>query len=110
LIAEASQRFGAPAHWIRAVMRAESAGDKGALSPKGAMGLMQIMPETYAELRLRHHLGVDPYAPRNNILAGAAYLRDREALSKAANSGKVDSELRPIRRIPVNPSQGMAEA
>jgi hypothetical protein len=76
LIAEASQRFGVPEHWIRAVMQAESAGDKGALSPKGAMGLMQIMPETYAELRLRHRLGADPYAPRNNILAGAAYLRE----------------------------------
>jgi hypothetical protein len=78
LIAEASQRFGVPEHWIRAVMRAESAGDTSALSPKGAMGLMQVMPETYAELRLRHHLGADPYAPRNNILAGAAYLREMQ--------------------------------
>jgi hypothetical protein len=34
------------------------------------------MPETYAELRLRYHLGTDPYEPRNNILAGAAYLRE----------------------------------
>ena len=40
------------------------------------MGLMQIMPETYAELRLRYHLGADPYAPRSNILAGAAYLHE----------------------------------
>jgi hypothetical protein len=40
------------------------------------MGLMQIMPETYAELRFRYHLGADPYEPRNNILAGAAYLRE----------------------------------
>ncbi len=76
LIAEASQRFGVPAHWIRAVMQLESDGDKGSVSPKGAMGLMQIMPETYAELRLRYHLGTDPYEPRNNILAGAAYLRE----------------------------------
>jgi Transglycosylase SLT domain len=76
LIAEASQRFGVPAHWMRAVMQAESTGDTGALSPKGAMGLMQVMPETYAELRLRYHLGADPYEPRNNILAGAAYLRE----------------------------------
>lgn len=76
LIAEASQRFGVPAHWIRAVMQAESTGDTDALSPKGAMGLMQVMPETYAELRLRYHLGADPYEPRNNILAGAAYLRE----------------------------------
>jgi hypothetical protein len=76
LIAEASQRFGVPAHWIRAVMQAESTGDTGAMSPKGAMGLMQVMPETYAELRLRYHLGTDPYEPHNNILAGAAYLRE----------------------------------
>jgi Transglycosylase SLT domain len=76
LIAEASQRFGVPAHWIRAVMQQESTGDTGALSPKGAMGLMQVMPETYAEMRLRYHLGTDPYEPRNNILAGAAYLRE----------------------------------
>jgi hypothetical protein len=75
-IAEGSQRFGVPGHWIRAVMQQESNGDKTVLSPKGAMGLMQIMPETYAELRLRYHLGDDPYTPHNNILAGAAYLRE----------------------------------
>src|SRR3546814_17899607 len=40
------------------------------------MGLMQLMPETWAELRQRHGLGIDPYAPRDNILAGAAYLRE----------------------------------
>ena len=74
-IAEASQRFGVPAHWIRAVMRLESDGDDRTLSRKGTMGLMQVMPETYAELRLRYHLGDDPYEPRNNILAGTAYLR-----------------------------------
>lgn len=75
-VAEASQRFGVPAHWIRAVMQQESIGGKGAVSPKGAMGLMQVMPETYAELRLRYRLDADPYEPRNNILAGAAYLRE----------------------------------
>ena len=40
------------------------------------MGLMQIMPKTYAELRARHQLGADAYNPRDNILAGAAYLRE----------------------------------
>jgi hypothetical protein len=45
---EASQRFGIPASWIRAVMQVESFGDVRALSPKGAMGLMQIMPEAWA--------------------------------------------------------------
>jgi hypothetical protein len=37
---------------------------------------MQIMPETWADLRLRYGLGNDPYDPRDNILAGAAYLRE----------------------------------
>lgn len=75
-IAEAAQRFGVPAAWIRAVLRAESAGDRRAISPKGAMGLMQIMPDTWAGLRARHGLGRDPYDPHDNILAGAAYLRE----------------------------------
>lgn len=75
-IAEASQSFGIPAAWIRAVMRVESAGDVRAISPKGAMGLMQIMPDTWADLRARHRLGSNPYDPRDNILAGAAYLRE----------------------------------
>jgi len=76
IVAEASQRFGIPKSWIRAVMRAESTGDARAISSVGAMGLMQIMPETWADLRLRHHLGGDPFSPRDNILAGAAFLRE----------------------------------
>lgn len=75
-IPEAAQRFGVPEAWIRAVMRVESAGDVRAISSAGAMGLMQIMPATWAELRVRHRLGSNPYDPRDNILAGAAYLRD----------------------------------
>lgn len=75
-ITEASQHFGVPEHWIRAVLRAESAGDVRALSSAGAMGLMQVMPDTWAELRTRHRLGRDPYEPRNNIMAGTAYLRE----------------------------------
>lgn len=76
LVAEASRRFGIPAAWIRAVMHAESFGDVRAISPKGAMGLMQIMPETWAALRRRYSLGVDPYDAHDNIMAGAAYLRE----------------------------------
>jgi len=75
-IAEASRRFGVPIVWIRAVMRAESAGESRAVSSAGAMGLMQIMPATWAGLRTRHGLGRDPYDPRDNILAGVAYLRE----------------------------------
>jgi membrane-bound lytic murein transglycosylase B len=74
-IAEASQRFGIPEFWIDAVLQAESAGDGRAISSAGAMGLMQIMPATWSALRQRHGLGRDPYDPRDNILAGAAYLR-----------------------------------
>ena len=75
-VAEAEQRFVVPAHWILAVMRRESAGDVRAVSEKGAMGLMQIMPDTWDELRARYGLGRDPFDPRDNILAGAAYLRE----------------------------------
>lgn len=75
-INEASRRFGVPAHWIRAVLDVESAGNARAKSQKGAMGLMQVMPDTWAELRLRYGLGNDPYDPHDNILAGSAYLRE----------------------------------
>lgn len=75
-ITEAAQRFAIPEHWIRAVLRAESAGDVRAISSAGAMGLMQVMPDTWAGLRVRHGLGRDPYDARDNIMAGAAYLRE----------------------------------
>ncbi len=75
-VAEASHRFGIPATWIRAVMRAESFGDVRAVSPKGAIGLMQIMPETWAGLRQRYRLGANPFDAHDNIIAGAAYLRE----------------------------------
>ncbi|MEQ1515863.1 MAG: lytic transglycosylase domain-containing protein [Usitatibacteraceae bacterium] len=75
-IAEAARRFDIPAHWIRNVMRVESAGDSRAVSSAGATGLMQIMPATWKELRVRYRLGSDPFDPRDNILAGAAYLRE----------------------------------
>lgn len=75
-IAEAAQRFGIPEGWIIAVMGAESAGDTRAISHAGAMGLMQVMPSTWEYLRVRYRLGSDPFDPRENILAGAAYLRE----------------------------------
>ncbi|WP_082382537.1 lytic transglycosylase domain-containing protein [Brevundimonas sp. DS20] len=84
-IAEASQRFGIPEAWIRAVMRVESADDPTATSHAGAMGLMQVMPGTYAELRARYGLGANPYDPRDNILAGTAYLR--EMLDRYGSAG-----------------------
>ena len=76
LIQEASRRFAVPARWIAEVMQIESRGGAGAVSPKGAIGLMQVMPSTYANLAARYGLGADPWNPRDNVLAGAAYLRE----------------------------------
>jgi hypothetical protein len=75
-IHEASGRFGIPELWIRRVMRQESGGQEDVISWAGAMGLMQVMPDTYADLRGRYALGDDPFDPHNNILAGTAYLRE----------------------------------
>src|SRR3546814_12122015 len=74
-IAEAARRYALPENWIRAVMRAESAGctelDGPPITPSaGAMGLMSLMPQTWAELLQRHGLGIAPYPPLHNILAG----------------------------------------
>lgn len=79
-IAEASARFGIPEGWIRQVMQAESDGRTelaGApiTSRTGAMGLMQLMPATWSDMRALHRLGTDPHDPHDNIVAGAAYLR-----------------------------------
>jgi len=75
-VAEAARRFGIPEAWIWAVMRVESGGNSRAVSRAGAMGLMQIMPATWAALRARYRLGPDPFNVRDNIMAGAAYLRE----------------------------------
>ena len=57
-------------------MRQESGGQEDVISWAGAMGLMQVMPDTYDGLRARYNLGDDPFNPHNNILAGTAYLRE----------------------------------
>jgi hypothetical protein len=80
-IEEAAQRFDIPARWIRDVMRAESAGcvlldGRPITSSAGAMGLMQLMPQTWQVQRERLDLGDDPHDPRDNILGGSAYLRE----------------------------------
>ena len=80
-VVEASNRFGVPQTWIRAVMQLESGGrttlggNLPITSSAGAMGLMQVMPSTYEDMRRQNGLGFDPYDPHDNILAGAAYLR-----------------------------------
>jgi hypothetical protein len=58
-----------PARWIRAVIQIESGGDEHAISPRGAMGLMQLMPGTWVELGVRYGFGLDPFDP-------TAYLRE----------------------------------
>jgi soluble lytic murein transglycosylase-like protein len=79
-IDEASARFGIPTSWIERVMRAESNGQttlngRPIRSRAGAMGLMQLMPGTWATMRTRLALGSNPDDPRDNILAGTFYLR-----------------------------------
>ncbi|RUV29244.1 lytic transglycosylase domain-containing protein [Mesorhizobium sp. M5C.F.Ca.IN.020.32.2.1] len=108
-IAEASKRFRVPERWIRAVLEAESAHDVRAVSSAGAMGLMQVMPGTWEELRARHSLGDDPFDPRDNILAGTAYLREMldrygkiSAMLAAYNAGpsRYDAYLSTGRPLP----------
>lgn len=97
-IDEASDRFGIPEAWIRAVISAESGGrttvsGQPITSPAGAKGPMQVMPQTYDELRLRYGLGTDPADPEQNILAGTAYLKElydrfgRAGMFAAYNAG-----------------------
>jgi len=120
-IAAAAHRFDIPEAWIAAVMRAESGGQatmdgEPIRSPAGAMGLMQVMPQTYAALRARYGLGADPYAPRDNILAGAAYLRellDRYGVPwflAAYNAGpaRLDAFLRTGRALPAETQRYLA--
>jgi hypothetical protein len=80
LIQEASRRFNVSGQWIRAVIMIESGGrtmltpTRPITSPAGAMGLMQLMPGTWQQMRRAYGLGTDPYDPHDNILAGTAVL------------------------------------
>lgn len=81
-IQEASRRYNVSGLWIRAVMLIESGGRtmlddrRPIVSSAGAMGLMQLMPKTWSEMRAAHRLGTDPFDPHDNVMAGAAYLSD----------------------------------
>ncbi|MDF7674099.1 lytic transglycosylase domain-containing protein [Acetobacteraceae bacterium ESL0709] len=113
-IREASERFDVPDVWIRAVMKQESGGhlydSNGGLitSAPGAMGLMQVMPPAYDDLRQQYNLGPDPYDPHDNIMAGTAYIRQMydiygtPGFLAAYNDGpgNVDHYLRQNRPLP----------
>ena len=68
LAAESARHTGLPEALIRSIMHAESGFQPNAVSPKGAIGLMQLMPQTAQGLH------ADPHDPRQNVEAGAAYL------------------------------------
>jgi len=66
----AADRYGLPRWLVRGVMAAESGSQPSAVSPKGAIGLMQLMPAT------AQALGANPHDPAQNVDAGARYLRE----------------------------------
>jgi soluble lytic murein transglycosylase len=69
-VQEAAGLYSLPVELLLAVITIESGFEPKAVSPRGAMGLMQVMPVTAAEMRI-----ADPFDPRDNILGGARYLR-----------------------------------
>ena len=112
-IRQAANRFSVPQQWIRAVMRQESGGQEyrygqPIVSGAGAMGLMQLMPATYADMQAQNGLGSDPFEPHDNIMAGTAYIRlmyDRygaPAFLAAYNAGpqRLDDYLNTGRSLP----------
>src|SRR5882724_3869118 len=70
LVEAAARKNGLPPNFVHSVVSAESGYKTDALSPKGAIGLMQLMPAT------AQTYGVNPHDPSQNVEAGAAYLRD----------------------------------
>jgi soluble lytic murein transglycosylase-like protein len=65
-----AQQYGVPPALVRAIIQIESAWQPGVVSSKGAMGLMQLMPQTVREYNLRN-----PYDPKSNIEAGIKRLK-----------------------------------
>jgi cell division protein FtsN len=109
----AARRFDVPERWIREVMQAESGGQEyvsGQLtvSPAGAMGLMQLEPETYEEMAARYGLDGDPFNPYDNIMAGTAYIHEMYEVYGSpgflaaydAGPGRLDSYMSGNRPLP----------
>ena len=94
----AAKKFALPETFVRSVMKAESGFQPDAVSPKGAIGLMQLMPETAREL------GVDPKDPHQNADGGAQYLR--ELLAKY--EGNPDQVLLALAAYNAGPGRGGA--
>jgi hypothetical protein len=112
-VKEAAQRFNIAEDWIMAVMRMESGGrteiaGKPITSQAGAVGIMQVMPATYEDMRAQYGLGKNPYDPHDNVLAGAAYLswlRDRYGYPKMfaaynAGPGTLDAQMAGRAKLP----------
>jgi len=113
-IKEASRRFGVAETWIKAVMRMESGGrtllaeSQPIKSSAGALGIMQVMPDTYKDMREQYGLGADPNDPRDNVLAGTAYLRwlhEKYGYPKMfaaynAGPGTVEAQVTGARQLP----------
>lgn len=107
-VREASTRFGISEDLIWAVMSTESAGNPRAISPKGASGLMQLMPATWETLRGKLNLGNDIFEVRDNIIAGTAYLRemydrygtDGFLAAYNAGPGRYEAHLTSGRKLP----------
>lgn len=101
-IRDAARRHAVPEHLIAAVIAVESNFDSRAVSPKGAKGLMQLMPQTARRFGVR-----DVFAPHENIDAGAAYLSellrlfgDELPLALAAYNAGEGAVMKAGRRIP----------
>ena len=92
-IEEASARFAVPARWIRAVMQVESAGDEHAISSRGAMGLMQLMPGTWVELSVRYGLGLDP------LIRATTFWRAPGISRRCTIASDRQASLRPTTRV-----------
>src|SRR3569833_3841648 len=73
LVGKAARRANVPVAWINAVMRVDSGGrtmltgSQRMISAKGAMGMMQLLPQTYEDMRAQYRLGADPFEPKDNI-------------------------------------------